>query len=116
MTSQTSYTSTRHRVGRACASLIILAVCACFGNCDALASTFTVNSTADVHDANAGDGICETAAGNHICTLRAAIEEANKHAGADVIALQANATYLLSLTSTQDSITADLIVSDSVTI
>jgi hypothetical protein len=37
-------------------------------------------------------------------------------AGADTIALQANATYLLSLTSTQDSITADLIVSDSLTI
>ena len=116
MKSQTGYTSTRHLLRHACAVLIVFAVCACFGSCDALAAIFTVNSTADVHDANPGNGICETAAGNHICTLRAAIEEANKLAGADTIALQANATYLLSLTSTQDSITADLIVSDSVTI
>jgi len=37
---------------------------------------FTVNSTADVHDA-ALDGVCETATGNGICTLRAAVEELN---------------------------------------
>jgi CSLREA domain-containing protein len=116
MTSQTGYIRTRHLVRQACAVLIVFAVCACFGSRGALAAIFAVNSTADVHDANPGNGVCETAAGNHICTLRAAIEEANKLAGADTIALQANATYLLSLTSTQDNITADLIVSDSVTI
>jgi CSLREA domain-containing protein len=116
MKSQTGCTSTRHLVRHACAVLMVFAVYACFGSCSALAAIFAVNSTADVHDANAGNGICETATGNHICTLRAAIEEANKLAGADTIALQPNATYLLSLTSTQDSITADLIVSDSVTI
>ena len=38
---------------------------------------FTVNNNGDGHDANAGDGACETANGNGICTLRAAIEEAN---------------------------------------
>ncbi|HTO74935.1 MAG TPA: CSLREA domain-containing protein, partial [Thermoanaerobaculia bacterium] len=38
---------------------------------------FTVNSTGDAHDANPGDGICETAPGNGVCTLRAAIDEAN---------------------------------------
>ena len=39
------------------------------------AATFTVNSTADDPDADPGDGICATTAGE--CTLRAAIEEAN---------------------------------------
>jgi CSLREA domain-containing protein len=36
---------------------------------------FTVNSTNDAHDALAGNGVCATATG--VCTLRAAIEEAN---------------------------------------
>lgn len=33
---------------------------------------FTVNSTADSHDANPGDGLCADAASH--CTLRAAVE------------------------------------------
>ena len=45
------------------------------------AATFTVNSTADLHDAIAGDGICATGnfvpSGDPECTLRAAIEESN---------------------------------------
>jgi CSLREA domain-containing protein len=45
--------------------------------------TFTVNSTSDAADASIGDGICATSAGD--CTLRAAINEANKHAGPDTI-------------------------------
>jgi CSLREA domain-containing protein len=47
-------------------------------------STFTVNSEADGTDAQAGDGTCATGAGT--CTLRAAIQEANLHSGADTIA------------------------------
>ena len=46
--------------------------------------TFVVNSVNDVADANAGDGICQTAT-NGECTLRAAIDESNAHAGADTI-------------------------------
>src|SRR5438105_11332688 len=46
---------------------------------------FVVNSTGDGDDAFHGDGQCETAVGNGVCTLRAAIEEANAHAGADGI-------------------------------
>src|SRR6266404_9336177 len=38
------------------------------------AHTFVVNSTADTHDANPGDGICDDGTG--ACTLRAAAEEA----------------------------------------
>jgi uncharacterized repeat protein (TIGR01451 family)/CSLREA domain-containing protein len=40
-----------------------------------------VNNTGDGSDVNPSDGICETGAGNGICTLRAAIEEANELAG-----------------------------------
>ena len=47
------------------------------------AATFTVNSTADAPDANAGDGICVAMAGD--CTLQAAIEEANAFPGTDTI-------------------------------
>src|SRR6185503_17933314 len=47
------------------------------------AVTFTVNSTADTSDASPGDGVCD--AGGGVCTLRAAIEEANALAGADTI-------------------------------
>ena len=42
-----------------------------------------VNSTGDSHDASPGNGICATSTGS--CTLRAAMEEANAHAGADTI-------------------------------
>jgi CSLREA domain-containing protein len=40
-------------------------------------TSFTVNNLGDAVDANSGNGVCETAAGNSICTLRAAIGEAN---------------------------------------
>ena len=46
--------------------------------------TIVVNSTADAHDASAGDGVCETATGNGTCTLRAAIEEAGVFPGTDI--------------------------------
>lgn len=48
---------------------------------------FSVDSTADLVDANVGDGICD--AGGSVCTLRAAIQEANAVAGADTIDLSA---------------------------
>lgn len=47
------------------------------------AATFVVNSTADLPDANVGDGFCIDGVGN--CTLRAAIEEANFTAASDAI-------------------------------
>jgi len=37
-----------------------------------------VNNTGDDHDFSPGNGVCETATGNGVCTLRAAIEEANQ--------------------------------------
>lgn len=83
----------------------------------AQAATFNVNSPADVPDATPGDGQCETATGNKVCTLRAAIQEANATPGADVINLQANATYLLTRVGIEDaSVSGSLDISDSVDI
>ena len=50
----------------------------------AAATIFEVNSTGDAPDATL-NGVCETVTGNGICTLRAAIQEANANAGADTI-------------------------------
>jgi parallel beta-helix repeat protein len=49
----------------------------------ARATTFTVNSSLDRSDAIPGDGICRTSQG--VCSLRAAIIEANALPGADTI-------------------------------
>src|SRR2546426_9701517 len=67
----------------AVAAMAALAVAGA-GRVSADAATFTVNSTADTTDAAPGDGVCDDGGG--ACTLRAAIEEANAHAGADTIA------------------------------
>ena len=61
---------------------------------EARAATFVVNDTADVPDAAPGDAVCETAAGNGTCTLRAAVMEANALPGPDVVTLPAG-TYAL---------------------
>lgn len=57
------------------------------------AATFQVNSTADVVDANLGDGRCDTGnltrQGGLECTLRAAIQESNALSGEDAINLPA---------------------------
>ncbi|MEA2622083.1 MAG: hypothetical protein QOH61_993, partial [Chloroflexota bacterium] len=49
------------------------------------AVTFTVNSTSDAADVTPGDGICQTATAG-VCTLRAAMDESNRHGGPDGIA------------------------------
>jgi CSLREA domain-containing protein/uncharacterized repeat protein (TIGR02543 family) len=56
------------------------------------ADTFTVNDTGDAGDNNPGDGTCATAGG--VCTLRAAIEEANALAG-DAINFSVTGTITL---------------------
>ncbi len=46
-------------------------------------STYVVDSTADTSDATPGNGVCAASGGE--CSFRAAIQEANAHAGADTI-------------------------------
>lgn len=70
-------------------------------------SAFFVNSLADSHDSNPGDGIAADA--NGFATLRAAVEEANAHLGADTITLPAG-VFVLS------SANGPLNVTDDVTI
>ncbi len=102
------------------AGLLAIAICAPIGLQTASAAagrTFSVNSADDVPDVNPGDGRCETAAGNGICTLRAAIQEANASAGADTIVLQAATTYQLQRTGADDTaLNGDLDITDDVTI
>ena len=71
----------------------------------AKAATFVVNDVNDVQDATAGDGICETALGNGVCTLRAAITEANALAGPDIITLPAG-TYTTTLAGAGENLNA----------
>jgi parallel beta-helix repeat protein len=47
------------------------------------AANYTVNNAGDEVDINPGDNLCKTI--NDTCTLRAAIDEANAHAGPDTI-------------------------------
>ncbi len=57
---------------------VVLACVLSLAGCQTVAS-FTVNTLADGHDAQVGDGLCDInlAQGGYQCSLRAAIEEAN---------------------------------------
>ncbi|HEX7830206.1 MAG TPA: Calx-beta domain-containing protein, partial [Thermoanaerobaculia bacterium] len=62
---------------------LVLLLLLCAGSIAANAATFTVNNTGDAADAAAGNGTCATSGG--VCTLRAALNEANALAGTDTI-------------------------------
>ncbi len=51
----------------------------------AFATTYIVNSSLNTPDTNPGDNVCEATTAGVQCTLMAAIEEANAHAGYDII-------------------------------
>ncbi|GEM_PF-1865232 len=73
--------------------IVLFALLACLTHSNALAATFTVNSTGDAGDTSPGDGFCFTGLFIQVppgffgpeCTLRAAIEEANASSGGDVV-------------------------------
>ena len=67
------------------------------------AATFVVNTTNDTLDANPGDAVCLDAGG--MCSLRAAISEANALAGDDIITLPAG-TYTQSLVAANEDLNA----------
>lgn len=67
----------------------------------------------DLYDANIGNGVCETAPGNGLCTLRAAIAESNARPGPDgiVFATAPGQTIELTLVTGGDlDITDDLVI------
>lgn len=79
------------------------------------AAVFKVNSTDDIVDAAPGNGVCMTGTG--VCTLRAAIQEANALAGADTILLKAKKYYLtISGTAEDFAATGDLDITDDLKI
>jgi hypothetical protein len=78
-------------------ALIVLAALAVCAAASAAGPVYVVNSSADVVDA-AIDGVCETVLGNGICTLRAAVMEANlgPNPGAEEVTIQIPAdNYIL---------------------
>ena len=81
----------------------------------ARAATFIVNVPQDGVDFSPGDGICETAPGNGICTLRAAIMEANRAPGS-VVDLTLVAILDIPPSGSDDETTGDLNIIASVTI
>lgn len=81
-------------------------------------SIYTVNVTSDGNDSNHGDDICDD--GNGDCSLRAAIQEANAHAGSDVINFAITGTpdfgadgYRIELASELPGITETLTIDGS---
>ncbi len=92
-----------------------LSLSLCFFLNSASAVEFVVTSTVDEVDAALGDGLCATAASQ--CTLRAAVQEANALAGADVITLPAGLYNIGISGSGEDlSATGDYDISSNITI
>ena len=104
-----------HKLFRLVTSLSLAAVLGIAHVSPVLAATFTVNSTSDTVDANPGDGLCATTAS--VCTLRAAIMEANASPGDDTITLPAG-TYILTIPRTNEDVSAsgDLDIRSNLTI
>ncbi len=76
---------------------------------------FGVNSNVDAPDFAPGDEKCETAQGNGICTLRAAIMETNALAGEDYIHLFCGTSVLLTRVGEDDTaLNGDLDITDDV--
>lgn len=76
-----------HLPGAVCGLLLVLIVSLFLPVQTAQAASFTVNDAGDAGDQNPGDGACRTAAG--VCTLRAAVDEANAAPGPHTITIPA---------------------------
>jgi len=61
----------------------------------ASASTFTVNHAGDAPDLGVGNGTCSVFPGSGVCTLRAAVMEANATPGPDTICFDAGITTIV---------------------
>src|SRR5437588_9153391 len=79
-----------------------------------VASTYFVNSTADLPDADPADGVCKTI--NNNCTLRAAIMQADFIATASTIILPAGTYKLTRAGYDDDAIVGDLDIKHDLTI
>ena len=79
-------------------------------------TNYQVSSTTDAPDAAVGDGTCASVSDG--CTLRAAVQEANAHAGPVQITLAEGATYGLTIPGADENqaVTGDLDLLGDVTI
>jgi CSLREA domain-containing protein len=71
-------------------------------------TSFTVNDLGDAADASAGNGVCATDGG--VCTLRAAIQEANALASCSPITIGFSVNGTITLTSSLPAITRSLTI------
>ena len=76
-----------------------------------------ITTPTDGPDATPGDGVCETSAGTGVCSLRAAIQEANTFPGQQTITLPPD-TYTLTLAGENEdaAATGDLDITDDLII
>lgn len=79
--------------------VVVLGGCVLSATASVAAATFVVNTTVDSVDASPGDGIAADSKG--LCSLRAAVLEANMLPGSDTIIVPTG-TYVLSLTGDGD--------------
>ncbi|NPV86524.1 MAG: LysM peptidoglycan-binding domain-containing protein [Anaerolineae bacterium] len=88
-----------------------------FSQSSVSAKSWGVNSFDDAADATPGDGICETSTGSGVCTLRAALQEANMSAEESVINLQAGTYHItLSGVSEDQGASGDLDINASISL
>jgi CSLREA domain-containing protein len=82
------------------------------------AASFTVNVAVDLPDATPGNGVCNPLGlGPGLCTLRAAIMEANALAGSDSITLTAGQTHVLTRAAQDDTaVSGDLDINGNLSI
>ena len=91
---------TTARYLRICAAALLLASVLTFSQSIPIAhaATFTVNDFRDIADDVVGDGFCKTpAADGALCTLRAALQEANFSNSPDIIRFANPMTITLTL-------------------
>lgn len=95
--------------------ILLLVVTGIFAVTNGYAATFTVDTATDAVDSNPGNGVCATSGNN--CSLRAAVQEANALAGADIITLPAG-IYQLTITGTgeEQAASGDLDIRTDITI
>lgn len=100
-----------------CSVVALVSVLALYVMPVSATTTFTVNSTEEATDVNPGDGVCEMATGNGVCTLRAAIQESNALSGMDTIMLPSG-TYMLTIAGILEDAGAfgDLDITDDLTL
>jgi CSLREA domain-containing protein len=96
-------------------TLLLFSICFVILPITSEAASFAVNSTIDDVDAVPGNGVCATA--GDLCTLRAAIQEANALSGPDVVKLKTGLYMLTSGgASENDCATGDIDITNDLTI